>query len=166
MTQRVPEPVRTVEMSGLAWGVRSSFRRYVRRVALGAEILDGGAGSLQDGRFYFPVGEVGLFDRDAHDAEIAFSGGVRFLGHAGMIDLRLGELELRLTAGRGTLRTGTRGGGRDLVEVQVTEARADDALAALVLASQLAPGAEDLFDDVYAAGTAFDDLEIRVTMAR
>ena len=162
----MPEPVQSVETTGLAWGVRSSFRRYVQRVALGAAIPDGGVGSLPDGRFYFPVREVSVFDRDALDAEVAFSGGVRFLGHAGMIDLRLGELELGLTAGKGTLRTSARGGARDLVEVQVTQASADDTLTALVLVSRLAAGAEELFEDVYAAATTFDDLEVRVAVAR
>jgi hypothetical protein len=162
----MPEPVRTVETTALAWGVRTSFRRYVERVALGAVIPDGEVGSLPDGRFYFPVREVNLFDRDALDAEVAFSGGLRFLGHAGMIDLRLGELELKLTGGTGTLRTSSRGGARDLVDVQVTHASADDRLTALVLRSRLAAGAEELFDDAYAAATTFDDLEVRVTVER
>lgn len=159
-------PVRSVETTGLAWGVRSSFRRYVERVAQGAVIPDGGVGSLPDGRFYFPVCDVGAFDRDAVDAQIAFSGGVRFFGHGGMIDLRLGELGLGLTAGCGTLRTSSPGGVRDLVDVQVAHAWSDDEVTALVLTSRLAAGAEELFDGVYAAATTFDDLEVRVAVAR
>jgi hypothetical protein len=162
----MPEPVRSVETTGLAWGVRSSFRRYVERVALGAVIPDGGVGSLPDGRFYFPVHEVRVLDREALDAQIAFSGGLRFLGHAGMIDLRLGELELAITGGEGTLRTSSPGGARELVDVQVTQTSADDTLTALVLRSRLAAGAEELFDNVYAAATTFDDLEVRVTVVR
>ncbi len=162
----VPEPVQSVETEGLAWGVRSSFRRYVQRVAHGDETLDGGGGLLPDGRFYFPVDTVTLFDSDAHNADIAFSGGVRFLGHAGMIDLRLGELTLDLTAGRGMLRSGSTVGVRDLAEVEVTHAWADDSVAGLVLVSRLASGAEDLFDDVYASGVPFDDLEVRVSLRR
>jgi hypothetical protein len=161
----MPEPVRSVETTGLAWGVRSSFRRYVQRVALGAVIPDGGVGSLPDERFYFPVRDVSLFDRDALDADIEFSGGVRFLGHAGMIDLRLGELVLGLTAGNGTLRTSSPGGVRDLVDVQVAQAWSDEQVTALVLTSRLASGAEELFDGVYTAATTFDDLEVRVAVA-
>jgi hypothetical protein len=129
-------------------------------------IPDGGVGSLPDGRFYFPVRDVSVFDSDALDADVAFSGGIRFLGHAGLIDLRLGELELGLTGGQGTLRTRSRGGARDLVEVQVSQASTDATLVALILTSRLAAGAEELFDDVYAAGTAFDDLEVRVAVER
>jgi hypothetical protein len=110
------------------------------------------------------VREVGLFDRDALDAEVAFSGGVRFLGHVGMIDLRLGELELELNGGKGTLRTSSRGGVRDLVDVQVAQASTDETVTGLVLVSRLAAGAEELFDDVYAAATTFDDLEVRVAV--
>jgi hypothetical protein len=112
------------------------------------------------------VRDAGRFDSDALDAEISFAGGVRFRGHAGMIDLRLGELELQLTGGRGTLRTSSRTGLRDLAEVQVSHVAHDDQSAVLVLASRLAEGAEDLFDDVYAAATPFDVLEIRIALAR
>lgn len=161
----MPTPSRSVETTGLAWGVRSSFRRYVQRVALGTEVPDGGAGSLPDGRVYFPLREVTGFDREALDADLSFAGGVRFLGHAGMIDLRLGELELHLTAGHGVLRTNSHGGARDLVDVQVTGTSADETVVILMLTSRLAAGAEDLFDDVYAASAAFDDLEIRIALA-
>lgn len=160
------QPTQTVETTGLAWGVRSSFRRYVTRVALGAEMPDDGAGSLPDGRFYFPVREVRAFDRGTLDADIIFSGGVRFFGHGGMIDLRLGELELGVTAGEGMLRTSSQGSVRDLLDVQVTQASTVDSLTVLVLAGRLAAGAEELFDDVYAAETSFDDLEVRIAVAR
>lgn len=157
---------RTVETTGLAWGIRSSFRRYVQRVAHGAEIPDGAAGSLEDGRFYFPVDEVRRFDAEALDAEVRFAGGVRFLGHAGMIDVRLGEFELRCTAGRGTLQVSSRDGVRDLVDVQVAHAEVADGVATLRLESRLAAGAADVFDEVYATATPFDDLEIRIAVVR
>lgn len=166
VNQHMPAPERSVETTGLAWGVRSSFRRYVKRVAFGAEIPDGGAGLLPDERFYFPVIEVMSFDRDAVNAHVAFAGGLRFLGHAGMIDVRLGELELVIEGGKGILRTSSDGGVRDLVEVQVTQRSMDDTLTVLVLASRLAAGAEELFGDVYAAQTPFDDLEVRLAVAR
>ncbi|MGO4689733.1 HtaA domain-containing protein [Glaciibacter sp. 2TAF33] len=162
----MPEVVQSVETEGLAWGVRGSFRRYVLRVAHGDEILDGGGGSLPDGRLYFPVDTVTVFDLDALDAEIALSGGVRFRGHAGMIDFRLGELTIVLTAGTGMVQTGFAGGRRDLAEVRVSDSWANDSVATLVLASRLAPGAEELFDDTYAAGTPFDDMEIRISLTR
>jgi hypothetical protein len=162
--ERMPLPTPRVEITGLAWAVRSSFRRYVQRVAMGAEVADGGVGSLPDGRFYFPIQGVRHFDRDALDAEVAFSGGVRFLGHAGMIDVRLGELELRLRAGEGSLQTSSPDGARNLVDVQVIGVGDDDDVVTLVLASRLAEGAADLFDEVYATATPFDDLELRVAL--
>ncbi|MDR5699105.1 HtaA domain-containing protein [Agromyces aerolatus] len=155
----------TVETTGLAWGIRSSFRRYVQRVAHGTEIPDGGAGSLPDGRFYFPVEAVERFDPEALDAQIRFAGAVRFLGHAGMIDVRLGELELRCSAGTGTVLTGARGGARELVDVQVTQAGVADGVATLLLGTRLAADAVELFDEVYAAATPFDEIEVRVAVA-
>jgi hypothetical protein len=156
--------VSSVETTGLAWAVRSSFRRYVRRAAVGSEILDGGAGAISDVLLYFPVREVRCFRAERGDAQISFSGGVRFLGHAGMIDLRLGEFDLELSGGTGLLRTGTPDGLRDLVDVEITQTRTDGTTTCLSLTSRLAAGAEPLFDDVYAAGTPFDDLEIRITV--
>lgn len=153
------EPVQSVQTTGLAWGVRESFRSYVLRGAMGSETPDGSAGSLPDGRFYFPLAEATGFDLDALDGTLSFAGGVRFLGHGGMIDLRLGELELVLTDSRGVVRTGA----RDLVEVSVLQVAVGENSAALYLESRLAPGAEGLFNDVYAAGTLFDDLEVRIS---
>lgn len=158
----MPVETRSVETTGLAWGVRTSFRRYVQRVALGSERIDGGAGELPDGRLYFPVRSVTRFADDVLDAEVSFAGGVRMVGHGDLIDLRLGDFELNLSAGTGMLRTSSVGGIRDFVEVRVTQATVDHAVIGLILESRLAPGAEELFDGVYAAGTAFDDLELRI----
>lgn len=160
------ETTPSVKTEGLAWGVRASFRRYVQRIARGDEIPDGEVGLLPDGRFHFPIGEVSTFDHESHDAMITFSGGVRFLGHAGFIDLRLGELSLRLDSGAGMLRTSSRSGEHDLVEVRVADVSMGDEITSLLLASRLAPGGEALFDGVYAAATPFDDLEIRVAVER
>lgn len=83
-------------------------------------ITDSGAGSLPDGRFYFPVASVTRFDTDVLDATIQFCGGVRSFGHAGVIDLRLGEFELRLRSGRGMLVTSSQAGARRLRCGQMT----------------------------------------------
>lgn len=157
-----PREDQSVETTGLAWALRRSFRRYVQRVATGREILDGGAGQIPDGRLYFPVRSVGHLDPDRGDVSVAFSGGVRFLGHLGMIDLRIGELDLNITGGEGWLRTGTMEEPRDLVQVQLARTQADDSVVSLVLTSRLAHGAEELFDAVYPAATPFDDLEVRL----
>jgi hypothetical protein len=164
VTDNPPREEQSVETTGLAWALRTSFRRYVQRVAMGREILDGGAGHIPDGRLYFPVKSVGHLDPHHGDVSVAFSGGVRFLGHLGMIDLRIGELDLHITGGEGRLRTGTTEGLRDLVDVRLARTQADDSGASLLLSSRLAPGAEDLFDAVYSAATPFDDLEIRLTV--
>lgn len=158
MTGTIP----SVQTEGLAWGLRASFRRYVQRVARGDEVLDGGAGLLPDRRLYFPLDQASAFDHDTLDGEITFAGGVRFLGHAGFIDLRLGELSLRLESGAGMLRTGSPSGQRDLVDVHLVDTRVGPEVTAFLLTSRLAAGAEGLFDGVYTAQTPFDDLEIRV----
>ena len=155
--------VQSVETTGLAWGVKQSFVRYVRRVAHGDASPEGGAGELPDGRFHFPIRSLGALDATNADADVTFAGGVRFRGHAGMIDLRITDLELHLADGSGVMRTVVGGAARSVVEVRVTHAWTDGAVTAFVLAAHLAAGAEALFDDVYVARTPFYDLEVRVS---
>ena len=151
-----------VETTGLAWGLRRSFRRYLRRAALGAENLDGGAGTLLDMRLYFPVKKVNKLDPLTLDASIHFDGGVHFYGHAGHINFRIGEFELQLSNGQGTLTTSAPGDiRRDLVAVEAVGIETDGRNVELQLNSRLAAGAEDYFDEVYPASTPFDPLEVR-----
>lgn len=153
----------TVETTGLAWAVRASFRRYLHRIALGAETLDGSAGMLPDMRVYFPVApDPVLLDEDDVRIDARFRGGVRFTGHGGMIDVRVGDFELCVRNGSGVLRTAHAGQPLDLVGVEVEGRWHDAGIATFRLSSTLLPAAVGLFDDVYPAGTPFDDLEVRL----
>lgn len=164
VTKPPADPARSVAVTGLAWGVRSSFRRYVQRI--GTVTTDSAAGSLPDSRFYFPVASVREFDPEVFDARVEFHGGVRFFGHGGMLDLRLGEFELQLKSGRGVLMTGSQADARVLMEVRATEARSNDEVVAITLACRLAQDAEELFGEMYTAALPFDDIEARLPLAR
>jgi hypothetical protein len=154
-----PAPLeRAVEATGLAWSVRSSFVRYVSQVARGVVSVTGGAGRIADGRMHFPVRDVAVVDPDTASVRAAFAGSVRFVGHDGVIDLAIDDLEIDVDEGVGVLRSE----GRDLVEVRVLETICAESLVVFRLASCLAAGAESLFGDVYSAGAAFDEVEVRV----
>lgn len=148
--------------TGLAWSVRSSFLRYLHRGALGGVELGPGTGSMPDGRFHFPLRTAEGFDPDALTGRLAFCGGIRFLGHGGMIDVRLGGFDLALDAGRGVLRTRRRDGMLPLVDVCVEQVARTSAHVAMLLSSTLSCGAEEIFGGVYRVGDDFDDLEIRI----
>lgn len=158
-------PRETVELTGLAWGVRSSFRRYVHRMALGSELPVDGAGLIGDGRLFFPVVAVRTIQLDPLEADVSFGGGVHFSGHAGLIDLRLGEFELHIHDGAGEVRTSSPGGMAVLALVSVVDLEENAGLLILRLSGYLAEGAEYLFNDVYSAGTDFDEMEIRLEVA-
>ncbi|MDR5701605.1 HtaA domain-containing protein [Agromyces aerolatus] len=71
----------TESARGLHWAVKESFIGYIRGLEDGAiETFDGC--EQREGGFEFP-GE------SAKDGEHLFSGGVRFTGFAGMLDVRL-----------------------------------------------------------------------------
>lgn len=70
----------------LGWGVRGSFRTYLRGVG-GSVVPTGGAVDLGE-RFGFPVVAT---TRDA----LLTVGSVHFLAHDGLLDLTIGNLHLR-----------------------------------------------------------------------
>jgi hypothetical protein len=155
MTEDV-DAERSHEETGLAWGVRSSFVRYVSRAAHGEVRLAGGAGRIEDGRFHFPLREA-VHDVRAGIVRAAFAGSIRFLGHEGAIDLALTHLEVDVADGLGVLRSGS----RDLVEVRLLDAAVFGPLASFRFSSHLAGASAHLFDGVYPAGADFDALEVR-----
>ena len=67
----------------MRWAVKESFIHYVRGLEDGTiETFDGA--EWKDGAFVFPGESAG-------DGGLSFTGGVRFRGFAGMLDVRLAE---------------------------------------------------------------------------
>ena len=67
----------------MRWAVKESFIEYVRALEDGSiDAFDGA--EWEDGAFVFP-GEA------SGDGGVSFTGGVRFRGFAGMLDVRLAE---------------------------------------------------------------------------
>jgi hypothetical protein len=63
------------------WGVKQSFRSYVKGpIAKGQITIGGGAVEASDGTFRFPVGS-GSYDTTTHVTTVQASGSVHFLGH-------------------------------------------------------------------------------------
>ncbi|MGW1547240.1 HtaA domain-containing protein [Streptomyces sp. NPDC002346] len=75
--------------SGLAWGVKASFRDYVRQ-AEGAMEVRGKATHGPDG-FVFPAVDSSQFDPVSGLGELRFEGEVHFTAHHGMLSVTVAD---------------------------------------------------------------------------
>ncbi|WP_411699034.1 HtaA domain-containing protein [Conyzicola sp.] len=94
----------------LTWGVKQSFRDYVTgSIAKGAVTTSGVASSGSSYTFGQAAG--GTFDRASGVGSSNYSGSVRFTGHAGLLDITLGNPVVRVdSAASGTLLVSVNGG--------------------------------------------------------
>ncbi|HEY0276660.1 MAG TPA: HtaA domain-containing protein [Solirubrobacterales bacterium] len=88
----------------LDWGVKASFRDYIRGpIAQGDYTTAGGASENADGTLRFPV-LGGSYDPATRVTSVRLGGSVQFTGHAGALDLTFSALHVALDgAGEGTL---------------------------------------------------------------
>ena len=89
----------TIKSANLGWGVRDSFRNYVRGgIANGSWELNGT--SYSSGAFNWSNG-TGTFK--GGKGSISFSGSVRFTGHHGILDTTIANPRLEINGNSGTL---------------------------------------------------------------
>ena len=89
----------TIKSANLGWGVRDSFRNYVRGgIANGSWELDGT--SYSSDAFNWANG-TGTFK--GGKGSISFSGSVRFTGHHGILDTTIANPRLEINGNSGTL---------------------------------------------------------------
>ncbi|RZS44601.1 Htaa protein [Herbihabitans rhizosphaerae] len=85
--QPAPPPAGAVTSARLEWGVKESFRNYIKgSIAHGSWTLDGVTGG---GPFVWTNLTSGT------DDEVVFGGGVRFTGHNGLLDLTISQPRMR-----------------------------------------------------------------------
>jgi hypothetical protein len=100
----------TIPLPGgeVAWGVKESFRKYVKGpIAQGQIEVSGGATEAADGTFRFPVGS-GSYDLATHVTEVQATGTVHFTGHyegtpTPLLDVTITNPRLVLGGETGTL---------------------------------------------------------------
>ncbi|WP_168200375.1 HtaA domain-containing protein [Protaetiibacter larvae] len=94
----------------LSWGVKASFRDYVTGPIAHGSITTSGVATA-GGRYVFPQsGAASLTDGLG---SVSYSGSVHFSGHAGVLDLRLSDPQVRIdSATSGTLLVRVDGGTR------------------------------------------------------
>jgi hypothetical protein len=83
----------------LDWGVKESFRTYVTGpIAQGQIILNGGATQNADGTFRFPARATGNYDNATVLLSSGYNGSVRFVGHAGALDMTIYDIKVNKTS--------------------------------------------------------------------
>jgi 3-phenylpropionate/trans-cinnamate dioxygenase ferredoxin reductase component len=90
-------PEATAAQAGhLEWTILSSFTAYVRGMADGVVRTEQGARESAEGAFVFPLRTVRT---GPESMSYVFAGTVGFRGHGGMLDLPIGDIEVRVRDG-------------------------------------------------------------------
>ncbi|MET0829775.1 MAG: HtaA domain-containing protein [Microbacterium sp.] len=138
----------------LLWGVKASFLGYVSRsggsVALTAPAV------YRDGVFGFP-----RTDSDEIEGTLSFAGGVRFVAHGGLLDVRLDSPSVTVgdTASISVVASIGEGPKR-LVIADLHASKASFAEGQLVWLAKLSATGALLFESTYPEGTELDPVLI------
>ncbi|GAB2467350.1 hypothetical protein GCM10027029_32190 [Conyzicola lurida] len=107
----VATPVVAPTVTGLAWGVKESFRNYILGPIAQGAITPTGATVDTNGLFTFPSKTGGSYDTTKGTGTSLYSGSVRFTGHNGALDITLSDPAVRITsATTGSLSVKVNGG--------------------------------------------------------
>ena len=101
---------KTVGAGSLTWGIKQSFREYVAGPIAKGTITTSGVGASA-GIFTFGQAAGGNYDRATGVGTSAYSGSVRFSGHAGLLDVSIANPVVRVDSPtQGTLLVSVNGG--------------------------------------------------------
>lgn len=157
---------------GLRWGIKRSFIDYVRRMPDGKGSVGDGAVPIGTGDLFYEHDEAASRRDPAAPTQIwAFRGDVRFSGHFGMLFVRVAHPRLEVTGTEAVLSIEDPQGREGAPRVPLVTARlqelAGEGGAAVWGAEHVALTAEGvpLFNEVYAAGEAFEPLIIQLPVA-
>lgn len=128
--------------------------------------LGPGSGQLLDGRFYFSLDSSRTYGdtRAVHQ----FRGAVRYRAHAGMLDVTICDPRLERSGdGIWAMSIETWQEGQwcrvSFMDCRLLDAdQHDGRVITLRFATSITDVARSLFDDTYAAGEPFDDVELRL----
>ncbi|MET0854838.1 MAG: HtaA domain-containing protein, partial [Microterricola sp.] len=147
----------------LAWGVYGAFRDYVTGPIASGSITPVDGASAAGSAFLFAQAG-GTVDLQTGTGTAEYSGGVRFTGHHGALDLTLSAPKLRLdSASRATLSVAVNGARVDFATVNLAAAgTSTDKGKTLVVDAPVTLSAAGAiaFQDFYPAGTIFDPLTV------
>ena len=91
-------PAPSVAGGSLRWGISASFADYVTgTIAHGSITVSGGA-TRSGGLFQFGQASGSTYDRTTGVGTVMYTGGVRFTGHGGLLDLSIANPEFRFAS--------------------------------------------------------------------
>lgn len=164
-----PANIQATEEGSLIWGVKASFRNYiVSATAKGTISLSGGASTsagafrfAQSGQSFDVATGLGIGD---------YRGGVRFTGHAGILDLTIANPSVRIdSAASGTLLVSVNGSRIAIGTVNLTAASKRDVTGGVAYSGapvSLSSAGANVFSygssQFYSAGTAMDPVSFTI----
>jgi hypothetical protein len=138
-------------VSALEWAIFSRFTAYVRSLPDGSVELLGSAARTGNGGILFPLAETD------GDGVLRFFGGIRFVGHGGMLDVTIAGLRLEFSAGSFEL---TVEGDTIDDRFSLASGETKDLLAGVATDVQLTEDGSDLFFRRYPTGQALDQVRL------
>lgn len=121
----------TVDDASLSWGFKESFRAYIDGSIANGEWTTSDGAAYETPRFGWANG-VGGYDAATGDADLAFTGAVRFTGHGGVLDTTIANPRVVIEGDRAVLLldvTGTTQAGEPVAQTGVEFAELDLAAA-------------------------------------
>jgi hypothetical protein len=166
-----PEAQGEVTTARLDWGVKQSFRTYVKGpIAHGSWTLDG-----VTGEFRWETLTAGDYETGT-GGQLTFGGGVRFTGHDGQLDLTISQPQVRFAHGSAELLLDVRGKSLDTDEfVELDDivfatlgtaapTVADGVVTYTALPATLTEDGAAGFAGFYEAGTELDPVTVSIAL--
>ncbi|MFD7665906.1 HtaA domain-containing protein [Streptomyces sp. NPDC059788] len=158
----------------LDWGVKESFRKYVKGMALGdITTADGARQAPDNGPFTFTDG-TGTYDMGTHAVATTFKGSVRFTSKAHGFDIELADLKVATQGRTGAITADVTAAGKtqddvalaslDLSAVRPGSGSGGAMTFAKIPVKLTAKGAE-AFNGMYKEGQELDPATLSVTPA-
>ncbi|WPF65805.1 MULTISPECIES: HtaA domain-containing protein [unclassified Corynebacterium] len=163
---------RAVSDARLGWGVKDSFRTYVR-----GPIAHGGwrlSGATESGGAFVFSGSQGAVDTSAARGTISHGGSVTFYGHDGVLNTTIANPEIQFAGGAGTLiaevtSNDTEGNAVNYGRIAVAELAVNTSVNADVLdgtaAASLTQAGATALGDFYPAGTEMAPVSFKAALS-
>ncbi|WP_030679509.1 HtaA domain-containing protein [Streptomyces rimosus] len=158
----------------LDWGVKESFRKYVKGMALGdITTADGARQAPDNGPFTF-TGGTGTYDMSTHAVATTFKGSVRFTSKAHGFDIKLADLKVATQGKTGAITADVTAAGKTQDDVALASldlsgvrpgSGAGGAMTFAKIPVKLTAKGAEAFNGMYKEGQELDAATLSVTPA-
>lgn len=164
---------RGIAAASAEWGVRQSFRTYIRgSIARGGWEL---RGVEDNGKAFVFTGASGAVDPSSRSGSILFPGAIRFMGHDGVLDTKFSNLEIQFNGTSGKLILNVSSNSPDgtpneygritLADLNFSALEVSDTSASGTATSSLTEAGAEAFGQFYPAGDALDPISFTAQLS-